>query len=673
MNKEKESNWNSVSIVADTPELQAWDSNKHHGAGPFWVIFDGKVYKNAWWVEASHCPGEWQQNPNHNAWRVERNATPQEIEKYGNPKDCSGHVPDDKETALLVQDKKTLDTYSSSGLKNLKDNPQQLPFKSDGSGYYLSFTSARVAKSVYNRYEIKRIKDPIIEDPIHPYITEICHYKSQLDKTSSDGSSYQFSLNAESVHKIPSSTSHHSVFKTTTPPKLASYITDWCQYDGRLDKDPNDTRFNPKNDAGRGFDLTKIDAMAYDRLIFSFMGIYGDQGEKKQTINNHGGASPVYPNGHITLIDFWGDLAAYRNLGLTTGIFDMTLNNFKNYRQANCAGLLGGLRELKKKNPALTLAFSIGGWTMSGYFSVVAADGYLRKTFISSIIAFFEAFPMFDAVDIDWEYPGGGGLDSNASSPDDGKNYTLLMRELRQALDSTFRTNPKEITIASSAVVEKMANTHIQDLVSEGLDNIYVMGYDFFGTGWSEQLGHHTNLKTYSGSPYSIESAVDYLVNKLHIARSKIHLGYANYGRSGANANLTTLSYDKNGSPLGSFEKGSVEFFDSLFNYLDLENGQAKGKNGFVLYTDEEADADLLYNEKEKLFISLDTPRTVNLKANYALENKLGGVFSWSGDQDNGLLANAAREGLAYKLVNKTFDMSKLYNKGVPIQFGKNK
>ena len=34
--------------------------------------------------------------------------------------------------------------------------------------------------------------------------------------------------------------------------------------------------------AGRGFDLNKIDSNAFDRIIFSFMGICGDFGEKAE-------------------------------------------------------------------------------------------------------------------------------------------------------------------------------------------------------------------------------------------------------------------------------------------------------------------------------------------------------------------------------------------------------
>ena len=50
------------------------------------------------------------------------------------------------------------------------------------------------------------------------------------------------------------------------------------------------------------------------------------------------------------------------------------------------------------------------------------------------------------------------------------------------------------------------------------------------------------------------------------------------------------------------------------FITTDLEN--QKGRNGFNVYTDQVADADFLYNPESKLFMSLDTPRTVKAKGN---------------------------------------------------------
>lgn len=74
--------------------------------------------------------------------------------------------------------------------------------------------------------------------------------------------------------------------------------------------------------------------------------------------------------GHIVLLDPWGDLATYVNVGLTSGHMDLTYGNYlQYYQQDKAAGLLGGMRELKKKNPNLKYSFSVGGWILSSFFS----------------------------------------------------------------------------------------------------------------------------------------------------------------------------------------------------------------------------------------------------------------------------------------------------------------
>lgn len=44
---------------------------------------------------------------------------------------------------------------------------------------------------------------------------------------------------------------------------------------------------------------------------------------------------------------------------------------------------------------------------------------------------------VFDGIDIDWEYPGGGGLETNIFNKiADKDNYTLLLKEFRTQLDA---------------------------------------------------------------------------------------------------------------------------------------------------------------------------------------------------------------------------------------------
>lgn len=622
--------------------LTGWKNQS--GGESLYVLYKGGVYKNIGWAQRWQVPDETLIQPQdcpvyENAWRWVRKATAEEIAVHGNPSDPE--IPPGDNTPVIQPDELTEKTY------------QEVGYKPDGSGTHLSFTSARVAKSMYNRYQPE------------------------------EGEQRRL-------------------------PKVSAYITDWCQYDARLPAESafamQSSKADDDSDApGRGFNLEDIPATAYDRLIFSFMAINGDKGKLAPRINEvvtgwnrqaeaSGGTIKPIRLGHIVPVDPYGDLGTTRNVGVPADQRrDAGPTNFlQYYKQDDASGLLGGLRILKeqakRENHKLELAFSIGGWSMSGYFSVMAKDPEQRATFVSSIVDFFERFPMFSAVDIDWEYPGAEGEVGNEFDPvNDGPNYVLLVKELRAALDIAFGSRArKEITIACSAVVGKMTKGCFNE-IHQHLDNIFVMTYDFFGTGWAEHIGHHTNLYTPqyeyddNGNPplpdpnrqldYSADEAIRYLLSQ-GVKPEQIHLGFANYGRSCLGADLQTRLYNKDGDALGTMEKGAPEFFCLLNNQYDAENALSRGKNSFELVTDTETDADALFNQQGGHWISLDTPRTVLQKGIYATKLGLGGIFSWSGDQDNGLLANAAREGTGYLPVfgKEKIDMGSLYNRGRKIK-----
>lgn len=79
-----------VAGVASTPsqagELVAWTAQS--GSQKYTVLFDGKVYRNRWWVESSHCPADAASGNDQNAWQFQRKATPEELKTVENPKNC---------------------------------------------------------------------------------------------------------------------------------------------------------------------------------------------------------------------------------------------------------------------------------------------------------------------------------------------------------------------------------------------------------------------------------------------------------------------------------------------------------------------------------------------------------------------------------------------------------
>jgi len=96
---------------------------------------------------------------------------------------------------------------------------------------------------------------------------------------------------------------------------------------------------------------------------------------------------------------------------------------------------LRSIVELKQQNPNLRVLLSIGGWK-SGGFSEMAQDEQLRKTFARNCRQTVERFGL-DGIDIDWEYPTNGHAGIGYSVYDI-RNFTLLMRDLREALGPDY-------------------------------------------------------------------------------------------------------------------------------------------------------------------------------------------------------------------------------------------
>ncbi|MGS0628715.1 MULTISPECIES: glycoside hydrolase family 18 protein [Photorhabdus] len=452
------------------------------------------------------------------------------------------------------------------------------------------------------------------------------------------------------------------------------YLSDWSIYDERL-APINDDSFKIKG--GRGADLMRFkgdkkEGKPFKRIIFSFAGIIGDPGEKKTTIIAASGENgwkmgkdeqDILENheGKPIPIDPWADVAAYLNCGFTKWAGDPV----DLYHQDKAQGVLGGLRLLKEENPDLEISVSVGGWSMSGAFYKVCRDEKLRQRFVEGIKDLYSKFDMLTHLDLDWEYPGSAG-EGNQFDKDDYKYFIELIKDLKNANIS----NLKGISIAASADKAKMEAAHIPELIAAGVNEINLMTYDFFTLG-DGKLSHHTNLyrnKDDEYSKYSVDDAVKYLID-LGVDRKLIYIGYSGYTRNARTAELESKDneqlvgkYTDGTSTVGSFEHSVIEWTDIIYNYIDYEN--QIGRNGFEVFHDQIAKADYIYNKELKVFMSLDTPRSVREKGRYVKENGLGGLFIWSGDQDNGLLTNAAHEGLGRKVIKKVIEMKPFYFEG---------
>ncbi len=294
-------------------------------------------------------------------------------------------------------------------------------------------------------------------------------------------------------------------------------------------------------------------------------------------------------------------------------------------------------QRLKEKNPALQTLISVGGWTWSRLFSDVAMTEDSRNKFASSCVKFMKDYG-FNGIDIDWEYPSGGGNMGNHETADDPKNFVLLMETLRSHLDEAGKADGQHYLLTAAVGADvRHAKAVDWKRVQASFDYINLMAYDFSG-GWSEVTGFNAPLHNSTATPPEGGSAESGVQNYLSagVPADKIVLGVPFYGKG-----WKEVAKDNNGlhqkpgavSDEGTWEPGTFDYGDIVKNYLP----------NMTRYWDEAAQVPWLYDAKTGLMITYDDPESLAAKANFVNENKLGGVMFWelSSDSKDAQLLNA--------------------------------
>lgn len=259
---------------------------------------------------------------------------------------------------------------------------------------------------------------------------------------------------------------------------------------------------------------------------------------------------------------------------------------------------------LKEKAPRLKVLLSIGGWG-AGRFSEMAGDEENRLNFAKDCKRIIDKFNL-DGIDLDWEYPtsDAGGLIS--CSPDDTKNFTLLVKDIREEIGEE-----KLLTFAS---ISDAKYYDYKDLMPY-IDFINIMTYDM-----NLPPQHQSALyKCKISGHLSVDESV-----KAHLSQgvpaNKLLLGVPFYGRGGKK--LTTfVDYKK---ILEMLNNGYTEYWDSI---------------GCVPYL-RDAEGDIV--------CAYDSPKSIGIKCQYIKSNKLKGIMYWQydGDDKQGSLRKAAFKGL---------------------------
>ena len=293
--------------------------------------------------------------------------------------------------------------------------------------------------------------------------------------------------------------------------------------------------------------------------------------------------------------------------------------------------------ELKARAPHLKLLASIGGAEGSKPFYALTRSAEAEARFVASVRAFLAAHPLFDGVDIDWEFPTDSSPaagDAQLGLPGDGRAYAELVHALRGALDDLG--GGTRHYLLTSAVLTAARLTRAIDYrdAARDADLFFAMTYDYYGP-WDKIAGHHAPVlppEDPALGPVGIQPLLD-----AGIPPSKLVRGIAAYGRGWQVAPTGDLVTDYDG-------RDGAEFYRDLAAQAIGPAG--KGIDGFKVVYDPALHAYSLWNPDRRIYIGYDDPRAVAEKGRIAVADGLAGLFGWELSQDNGDLLNAMNAGL---------------------------
>lgn len=284
---------------------------------------------------------------------------------------------------------------------------------------------------------------------------------------------------------------------------------------------------------------------------------------------------------------------------------------------------LGKLNTVMKwrRDYKMRILLSIGGGA-SGGFSAAVKDDSSRKKFVDSIMDVIKEYG-FDGIDMDWEYPGWTGLED--STPYDVANFSLLLRDLRAAMDEY-----KSGLLLTAAVISSSTDKFYQPKeLNKYLDYVNIMTYD--GNN-SSIATHHTKPL---GSGYSAKNAIDMWI-AAGVAPEKIIVGAAFYGKISELTNPVSNPEDALGKATSSI---STITYTSIYNNYMMDSK-------YIECYDPQSGA--YYLSDGKIFITYDNPQSIQKKVELVSQYNLGGMMFWDyGSDSTGQLLSAVYRGIS--------------------------
>ncbi|XP_037938102.1 mucin-5AC-like [Teleopsis dalmanni] len=290
---------------------------------------------------------------------------------------------------------------------------------------------------------------------------------------------------------------------------------------------------------------------------------------------------------------------------------------------------------LKTYNKQLKTMIAIGGWNeASSRFSPLVANPERRQKFIKNILKFLRQ-NHFDGIDLDWEYPA----HREGGKPRDRDNYAQFVQELRAEFEREAEKTGRPrllLTMAVPAGIEYIDKGYDIPKLNKYLDWFNVLTYDFHSSH-EPSVNHHAplySLEEESEYNYDSELNIDYSIKyylKAGADRDKLVLGIPTYGRSYTLINEESTEL---GAPSeGPGEQGDATREKGYLAYYEICQNLKEDPEWTVVQPNPTAMGPYAYRRNQ--WVGYDDEDIVRKKAEYVVEQGLGGIMFWAIDNDD--------------------------------------
>ncbi|XP_058130647.1 endochitinase-like [Anopheles ziemanni] len=287
----------------------------------------------------------------------------------------------------------------------------------------------------------------------------------------------------------------------------------------------------------------------------------------------------------------------------------------------------GRFIDLKQRFPDLKLHVAIGGWDHGGErFSKMAAYRQRRQKFVASVMKFMSQYG-FDGLEIVWLYPGN---EERGGAKIDKDNFYYLISDLKSAIRKAKAS--WEVAIQVPADHTRLELGYQQDALCEIADYVHVIGYDLRGS-WTGFVDVHSPMvdRPHDQGIYAGMNVQNGVASWLQSGCSpdKVILGVPFLGRTFLLRNRVENSL---GAPArGPGPKGPHTYSEGYMGYFEICEKFKQG-NWSQMW---DSIGLCPYAFRNFQWVGYENERSLQEKAQWAISQKLGGVYAFSLDLDD--------------------------------------